>query len=139
MRRRQFLATATVGTPLLAGCIGDDTGDPPGGGAGPTTVSMVNTTFRPLTVEVATGATVEWVNDDGFHHDITAAQFTEAAEPWAFSATLDGGASTSFTFDATGVFQYECTIHGERQMCGAVLVGGASMNDQLPCADRGGY
>lgn len=159
--RRRFLSITVAGSIGLAGCggNGDDGGD--GDGESPTetestddtttssmdgtttpsagtTVKMANTSFDPVRASVDVGTTVEWVNEDGFDHDVTAEQFHDAAVDWTFSETLSGGETTTFTFDSTGVYEYYCTIHGKGNMCGAVLVGDVSLDQSLPCEDDGG-
>ncbi|MFB6353392.1 MAG: plastocyanin/azurin family copper-binding protein [Halobacteriales archaeon] len=105
-----------------------------------TTVEMVNTTFDPERVAVTPGTTVEWVNRDGYGHDVTAAQFHEVAAEWSFSQSVAGGGSTTYTFEEPGVYEYYCSIHGRSQMCGVVLVGDVSLDRDLPCegTDAGG-
>jgi plastocyanin len=152
--RRKVLAT-TAATIALAGCTGGGGGDDGGTGTGtetgtatttestqsePTvdrTVSLVSTTFDPLRATVDPGGTVEWVNEDGFSHDVTAAQFHDAAADWSFSESLPGGARTTYTFEEAGVYEYYCTIHGKGGMCGAVVVGDASLDASLPCEEGG--
>lgn len=137
MDRRRFLTVAVATTPLVAGCTGDGgTGGTPADGAH-VTISMKNTTFQTLKAEVATGATVEWVNDDGYPHTVTAAQFHDVAKTWSFDEKVAGGERVTYTFDAEGVYEYYCTIHGKSTMCGAVLVGGASLGASLPCSGDG--
>lgn len=150
--RRRFLQLATVSGIALAGCTGGDTnGDggtttptatPPSTAEPATMVSMLNTSFDPVRASVDPGATVEWVNEDGFAHDVTAAQFHEVAADWQLSSDVPAGERTSHTFESAGVYEYSCTIHGKGGMCGAVLVGDASLDDSLPCegsdSDDGG-
>lgn len=141
MKRRQLLARATalVAVPA-AGCVGGDSG----GGEGtatPTepateadrTVRLTNTAFDPVELEVSAGATVRWVNDDQFDHDVTAAQFSGGAASWEMAETLGSDESTTHTFDSDGIYEYNCTIHGEGTMCGVVVVGGVSYDGSLPC------
>ncbi len=150
IERREFLAAAAATTPLVAGCIGGGTGgendqtqemDATGETEADRMISMENTRFKPAKASVETGATVEWVNNDGFEHDVTATQFSDAGTEWNFSETLAGGGRTTYSFDQAGVYHYYCTIHGEGTMCGAILVGGATLEDTLPCGsdDGGGY
>lgn len=149
--RRRFVTLATTGSLGLAGCTGGDDGgegqQSPTETTAPTgtgddtvgrSIEMVNTAFDPIRVSVDPGTTVEWVNEDGFDHDITAIQFHDNAADWSFSKTLSGGESTTFTFEEMGVYEYYCSIHGEGTMCGAVLVGGATIESSLPCEGGGG-
>lgn len=155
MNRRQFMTLATI--TFVAGCTG---GGDNGAGTSPTpsqteasmgsspgtsptesqadaTVVVENTKFQTLKAEVPTGATVKWVNEDDVSHDVTAAQFHDSAADWSLSQTLSGGQSTTYTFDSEGIYEYYCTIHGQGTMCGAVLVGGATLEESLPCGDGG--
>jgi plastocyanin len=100
------------------------------------TVAMMASTFSPVRLEVPTGTTVVWENEDNYGHTIVDAQFHDVSESWSFeSGTVDGGESASYTFDSAGVYEYYCDIHGRSQMCGAVLVGGATLDATLPCED----
>lgn len=146
--RRRFLELASVATVGLAGCTD-------GGGAGggdetqmagtDTVVSLANIAFDPKRANVAPGATVEWVNENGVAHDVTAAQFHDVAADWELAVELGPGERASHTFESAGVYEYYCTIHGEASMCGAVLVGDATLDADMPCEDAesggddGGY
>lgn len=107
------------------------------------TVEMENTAFVPKRLSVEPGTTVEWVNRDGYAHDVQSAQFHDTAASWDhYSGDLEQGDTTTFTFDSAGVYEYYCTIHGRSTMCGAVLVGDVSLDQSLPCEesdDDGGY
>lgn len=135
--RRRFLELTSLATVGLAGCT--DGGAGGGGGDGTrmadvdTTVSLVDISFDPTRVTVDPGATVEWVNDDGTAHDVTAAQFHDVAADWDIGTKLGPGERTSHTFERAGVYEYACTIHGKESMCGAVLVGDASLDPDMPC------
>ena len=104
------------------------------------TILMQNTAFQTLRAEAPTGATVEWVNEDGFGHSVTSAQFHDVAASWEFDVEVPGGGRVTHTFDESGVYEYYCTVHGDSSMCGVVLVGGASLDQSLPCesGDGGG-
>jgi plastocyanin len=70
--------------------------------------------FDPETVTVAPGTTVEWDNDDGARHTVT------AADKSFDSGDLKPGTKWSYTFAAAGTFAYGCTQHPE--MTGSVTV-----------------
>ncbi|MFB6267240.1 MAG: plastocyanin/azurin family copper-binding protein [Halodesulfurarchaeum sp.] len=149
MDRRTFLRTGvSVGAVGLAGCT---TGS--GGGAQPTmtttttskgsedqtgtreTVTMSGTDFSPRILSISPGTTVRWKNTGSIGHTVKSAELTEGATSWSFqSDTISGGGSASHTFEDTGVYTYYCTIHGKGTMCGAVIVGDASMTGTLPCS-----
>lgn len=141
MDRRTFLAAVATATPLVAGCTGGGGSADGSGGttqSSGTTVTMVNTTYQPVRLEADAGATVEWVNEDGFGHTVTSTQFHESAASWDFDEQVAGGESVTHTFGEEGVYEYYCTIHGESTMCGVVLVSGATLDGTLPCEDSGG-
>lgn len=98
------------------------------------TVAMTGSTFSPVRLEVPSGTTVVWENQDSYGHTIVDAQFHDEAESWSFeSETVGSGESATFTFDSSGVYEYYCDIHGRSQMCGAILVGGATLDASMPC------
>lgn len=146
LTRRHLLHVTAASSLALAGCTGGDGG---GGGETPSaappqtgataenTILMKNTTFQTLKAEVETGATVKWVNNDGFAHTVTSAQFHDTAKSWSFDKRVSGGGSETRTFEERGVYEYTCTIHGKSTMCGAVLVGGATLEKSLPCSGGG--
>ncbi|MEF8757141.1 MAG: plastocyanin/azurin family copper-binding protein, partial [Halobacteriales archaeon] len=82
------------------------------------TVALEGFAFNPVRTFVDPGTTVRWMNEDNAAHDVTSAQFHDAAESWDFSQGLSGGASASYTFESAGVYEYYCTINGRSSMCG---------------------
>lgn len=109
------------------------------GGSPTATVEMRDTEFDPKRLSVAPGTAVEWVNRDGYAHDVASAQFHDTATSWDYeSGELGQGETATYTFEECGVYEYYCTIHGQTQMCGAVLVGDVSLDEDLPCEGGGG-
>lgn len=103
------------------------------------TVTMVNTSFSPHELEVPTGTTVVWTNQDGHGHTIVDAQFHDSAESWSYdSGSVASGGQASYTFESAGIYEYYCDVHGQGTMCGVVLVGGTSLDQDLPCEGGGG-
>ncbi|MFB6135589.1 MAG: plastocyanin/azurin family copper-binding protein [Halobacteriaceae archaeon] len=141
MDRRRFLATVgAVATPLVAGCGGgggggDDTTTPPPDTA--KTITMEGTSFKPMVVEVDAGATVKWVNNDSsvVAHYVTSGQLVDNATEWDLDETTAEGESFTHKFEEKGVYTFYSQTSGKSSMCGAVLVGGATMQGTLPCAD----
>jgi plastocyanin len=145
MRRRTLLATSVaLVTTSVAGCTGgnngggetetDNEGQNRGGDSeSDATVAAVDVTFDPLRLEVEPGTTVEWVNEDDFAHDVTSEQFHDVAADWDVAMDLPGGATVSNTFESEGIYEYYCTIHGQSNQCGVVLVGDVSLDESLPC------
>jgi len=147
MRRRDLLAgVAGAGALALAGCTGeseDDGGDGGGGDGGDgadvgESVSLEGIAFAPKRASIDPGQAVEWTNEESVAHDVTSDAFTDQATDWDFAADLAEGESTTFTFEEAGVYEYQCTIHGASSMCGAVIVGDASLpGGALPCEEGG--
>lgn len=83
---------------------------------------IANTGFYiPLNLEVASGTTVKWVNDDSVPHTIQS-QDTQGNIIGLFnSAPLMTGESFEHTFDESGVYNYFCSLHPWR--VGIVTVG----------------
>jgi plastocyanin len=103
----------------------------PGGSPAPLAqageVSVVDRAFLPLTLEVATGATVTWSNVDTESHTVTA--LDGAFE----SGIMAEGATFSATLDTPGTYDYFCAIHPE--MRGTVsVVDPASTTPAVPTA-----
>ncbi len=137
--RRRVLLVAAGTTAALAGCTNGDGGDgQPAADDTDGVVTMANTAFEPVRTAVDTGTTVEWVNEDDFDHDVTATQFHDAAADWDVDADVPAGERVTHTFEESGVYQFYCSVHGEGSMCGAVLVGDASLDAAMPCEDSSG-
>jgi plastocyanin len=81
---------------------------------GPAAVSIVDLTFEPPVIEVESGSSVTWTNDDSVPH-------TATANDGAFdSGVLMTGDAFSQTFDTPGSYDYSCAIHPS--MTGTVVV-----------------
>ena len=67
--------------------------------------------YIPLNLEVTTGTTVIWVNDDTVPHTVQS-QDEEGNIIGLFnSAPLETGDRFAHTFDEEGVYNYYCTLH----------------------------
>jgi plastocyanin len=75
-------------------------------------VSMVNLSFSPASVEVAVGGTVTWHNDDNETHNASGEGVT--------IANTNPGQSRSQVMPNAGSFPYNCTLHSG--MSGTVIV-----------------
>ena len=70
-----------------------------------TVVEIHNMKFSPVTLTIAPGTKVTWVNEDDSPHTVT-------DKGKAFrSAALDTKDSFSYTFTTPGEFTYFCTLH----------------------------
>jgi plastocyanin len=63
--------------------------------------------YSPQTVGISTGKAVTWTNKGGVSHTVT----TKSGTPAAFDHTLSPGDTYTFTFSATGTYNYFCSIH----------------------------
>ena len=114
-----------VGSILALAACSDHTGPDEAGNDVPPTASagvdVVDDQFRRASVRVLEGGTVTWTWRGGNLHNVT---FTGGPA----SATQAEGTFVR-TFDAPGVFNYRCTVHGQ-VMSGTVTV-------VAPAADSG--
>jgi len=83
--------------------------------AGVTRVTIHLMKFSQETIEIETGQTVEWTNDDLTPHTVTSQGAGDLN-----SGSIDAGASWRHTFTQAGSFPYYCTFHPE--MKGTVVV-----------------
>lgn len=66
--------------------------------------------YQPGRIQVKTGTTVTWLNEDEIFHTVTAV--APENKGGGFDASLDGkGKSFSFTFSQPGVYTYYCDRH----------------------------
>lgn len=77
-------------------------------------IHMHDFSFDPQTVTVAPGTTVEWDNDDGARHTVT------AGDKSFNSGDIKPGDKWSHVFADAGTFAYGCTQHPE--MTGSIVV-----------------
>jgi plastocyanin len=146
-RRRLLTASVTLAGPLIAGCVGSsggggsvDGGANNGSGAGDasiegtSSVAMVNNGFEPRNVEVGTGTTVTWTNEDDLEHTVT-----DASDNWQKDTRVAGGGETSHTFEDSGVYDVFCSIHGSSDLSGmSMRVGVGDATIEAPLGGAGG-
>ncbi len=77
-------------------------------------VRIQNFTFTPNNIQVKTGQSVTWTNDDTTAHTITSDNGTFD------SGNVGQNGSFSFTFTKAGTYNYHCAIHPS--MTGQVVV-----------------
>ena len=87
---------------------------------------LTNDAYTPNPIEINTGDTVVWVNDDITSHTATSGT-SGSGSTGMFGGTEDSpeiigpeGDTQSFTFDEAGEFDYYCTLHPN--MVGTVIV-----------------
>lgn len=83
--------------------------------------------FVPTRVRVDEGDTVMWVNEDSQQHNIMSISGENLS-----SGPLDSGDEYEYTFSSEGVTIYIDRITGGENMSGAVIVGDATMTEDLP-------
>ena len=83
------------------------------------TVALQAATFNPSSVTIRTGGTVTWNNNSNVQHNL----LWDDQPPAGVTDVnpFNDGQSRSFTFNATGAFDYHCSIHGAG-MSGRVTV-----------------
>lgn len=118
---------AALGLALALGaCSTDDTTSPeatsPGQTSDATEATIDDFRFRPETIEVGSGGTVTWTNEDDTAHTVTAGS-EEAPEEDRFDLEVGAAGDTvSHTFDEPGSYAYFCELHPF--MTGTVEVSG---------------
>ena len=109
-RVRRILLPAVVLAAIAAGCGGTGSSEP----VATTEVTMAKSyRFDPKVIEVASGDTVTWTNDDNFTHTVQ----VDGQE----DHEVGQGESVSIAFVEAGTYHYVCTLH-EQDMDGEVVV-----------------
>src|SRR5215211_6616349 len=86
------------------------------------TVSIIDFSFEPATLDVPAGATVVWTNEGQAPHTVTG-DFSD-------SGVLEPGRTFSHTFAESGEFGYACAIHPN--MTGTIRVSAATATESTP-------
>jgi plastocyanin len=113
MTRRFLLPAVAVlaASAFAAGCGGAGESSEP---VATTEVKMVKSyRFDPKTIEIESGQTVTWTNEDNFTHTVE----VEGQE----DQKVDQGDSVEIKFDEPGTYDYVCTLHSQ-DMEGTVIV-----------------
>lgn len=112
-----LLALAACGGSSEGGgdAAADAGGDAAGGDGAAAAVTIADLAYSPAEIEVASGGTVTWTNDDEAPHTVT---FDD--DSVASSEEMNTGDEFSATFDAAGSYSYVCAIHPD--MKGTVTV-----------------
>lgn len=103
MRRELLMVCAVVfllGEPKTPGAAAAN------GATNQAEVKIDNFTFAPVTLTVAAGTTVKWVNRDDIPHTVV----SEDKHKFK-SKALDTDDSFSYTFTQPGTYTYFCSIH----------------------------
>ena len=108
-----------VGCSSSAGADGGDSGAPFEFDAEPVETTEVAAAksykFEPAVIEITEGSEVTWTNEDDFPHNVHLLTGSDETHD------LPIGETVSLSFDQSGEFYYECSIHPD-QMRGLVIV-----------------
>ncbi len=99
MKRNMIWIAALLAGFMLACSDDDDNNDQP-----IIEVGMSNTAFIPEQVIISAGTTVRWVNNSSIPHTVT-------SHDGLFDEFLDFDETFSYTFNTSGTFSYDCTLH----------------------------
>lgn len=122
MKNKILCLVLVLSLVLIVGCDQEETTKTPEALENPTTESLSesdyvivieNNLFKPTTLEVNVGDSIEWINKDNYTYVVT----LENAE---FDEKLPSGANAIFTTTQPGELIYHCTIHP--QMQGNIIV-----------------
>jgi plastocyanin len=80
-------------------------------------VTIKDNTFTPFSLEIKNGDTITWTNKGSFNHTVSTSNKTL---PNFGSVVLSPGQSYSYTFNQSGIFDYNCSIHSSQ--IGRVIV-----------------
>ena len=133
--KHRTAAAAALIAVLVAACGGGDDDQPSSANDDPTErdateVAIELVAFQPETVEIETGQTVTWTQNDPGAHTVTSGTVEQDATGSARTSadgTFDSGDLTkgetfSFTFDEAGTYPYFCELH-PATMRGEIQVG----------------
>ena len=96
--------------------------------AGPTAISIVDTSFQPADATVQVGDTVTWTVTKAIAdpHSVTSGTPSDSGKEFDSKTTLRANGDTfSYAFNSAGTFQYYCIVHPS-QMHGTITVLGAA-------------
>jgi plastocyanin len=111
MRQFLLLPALAAAAVFAAGCGGSGESSEP---VATTEVQMVKSyRFDPKVIEIETGDTVTWTNEDNFTHTVE----VDGQE----DHKVEQGESFSIRFDTPGTYHYVCTLHS-KDMDGEVIV-----------------
>jgi len=80
------------------------------------TADIADFSFQPQTINIKSGDTVVWTQQDGAPHTVTAVSGPESFD----SGTMGKGQTFSHTFNTPGTYEYKCSIHSSME--GTVVV-----------------
>jgi len=94
-------------------------------------VEMSDDVFIPPRIEIDEGDTVVWKNIDDSPHRVVSTEGDQIS-----TNQIEAGKEFEHTFNSEGVTKYIDSIVGGNTMCGAVIVGDASLDEQLRCEEE---
>ena len=97
---------AVAGFVLMGGTRGSQAASPQDKMPNEVEVKIDNFSFGPMTLTVAPGTTVTWINNDDVPHTVVSEDKTTFK-----SKALDTGDKFSYTFTKPGTYPYFCSVH----------------------------
>ena len=77
-------------------------------------VTIANCSFQPQHINITTGTSLTWTNNDAAQHTVTSSpqtNVTQAGGPLISSGSLNQGQSFSYVFYKHGYYPYQCSFH----------------------------
>lgn len=84
-------------------------------------VNVTNDEFTPAVITISAGDEVTWTNSEGFHN-VNGTTGTYPDNPESFGNSTGIGWTYSHTFNAPGIYDYQCDPHVNLGMVGQVIV-----------------
>lgn len=113
----RFVGAIVVSAPVMVAACGGGGAEAGGGGGSDTTIEVADVLFRPDDTTIKVGETVAWEWSGRLPHQVVGTfNGTEIK-----SEKLTGSGTFTHTFDAPGVFDYVCGVHGIK-MAGKITV-----------------
>lgn len=116
MLKRTTLAPIFLALVLLSGI--SCSSSPAGPAPDVNIVSLRGDRYSPVTLTIARGETVTWMNDDDDIHTAT----SDYGDGGWNTGNIPVGASRSITFYSAGTYPYHCIYHVSQGMRGTIIV-----------------
>lgn len=93
------------------------------------TASNIGEPYSPQSINVPINSSMTWTNNDTAPHTVTSVNGTEGSKPFD-SGLLSRGETFKVTYNKTGTYAYQCTLHPF--MAGNVMVGANTTTASKP-------
>ena len=102
---KHAVVSLTILSLLAVACLAADTAPDKAKKPAKHSVAMEGMKFSPDKLDIRTGDTVEWTNNDDRDHNVTARDNSFKSD------NLSHGEKYSYTFKKAGKFAYSCSLH----------------------------